>query len=473
MPDDEARQRALARVGMTLKGKWRLDQLIGVGGMASVYAATHRNQKRAALKLLHPELSLSVQVRNRFLREGYAANTVGHRGAVEVFDDDVTDDGAAFLVMELLDGETLEARAQRSGYLLPPSEVLSLVDQLLDVLAAAHDKGIVHRDLKPENLFFTTKGELKVLDFGIARLAELSGDTGVNTRAGTVMGTPAFMAPEQARGRWNEVDARTDLWAVGATMFTLLTSRCVHESETANEQLALAMTAAARPIRELLPTLHASVAEIVDRALRYHKNERYADARSMLTAVRAAYWELEGAISQAPDTPAVPPEPSRARVSQDAATQIAPEGHSYISAPNANALPPEPVHKSVVAVSSSVTPTAHRDRTRFIAAGVGSVALLAIGIFVATRSGTPPVVTPGAQPTQTVTSTATHATPTVTPSLTGTAIPVPEPTTSPSASNTGVAPKATAKIKPPASATAPTTAPTQVVIKKKKPPVIE
>src|SRR5262249_12850382 len=152
--------------------KWRLDRLLGVGGMAAVYEATHRNKKRVAVKLLHAEFSQNADLRTRFLREGYAANVIEHPGAVSVLDDDVTDAGAAFLVMELLEGETLDQRWERMAGRLPAAEVFGFADQLLDVLAVAHTKGIVHRDIKPENLFVTREGTLKVLDFGIARVFE-------------------------------------------------------------------------------------------------------------------------------------------------------------------------------------------------------------------------------------------------------------------------------------------------------------
>src|SRR5688500_4675306 len=110
---DHLSERAEARIGGVLRGKWKLDRVIGIGGMATVYAATHRNQSRAAIKLLHPEVSLDMDVTSRFLREGYVANVVDHPGTVKVIDDDVSDDGAPFLVMELLDGETVEARWMR------------------------------------------------------------------------------------------------------------------------------------------------------------------------------------------------------------------------------------------------------------------------------------------------------------------------------------------------------------------------
>src|SRR5262249_28072444 len=172
-------------------------------------------------------------------------NAVGHPGAVRVLDDDVAEDGAAFLVMELLEGETLYARAKRSGGRLPLREVLALARELCDVLAAAHDKGVVHRDIKPENLFLTTDRVLKVLDFGIARGGAArqggasTGDGGAQgapvpgaTRAGAALGTPAFMPPEQAVGQSREVDARTDLWSAGATIFSLLSGQLVHDAPT-------------------------------------------------------------------------------------------------------------------------------------------------------------------------------------------------------------------------------------------------
>ncbi len=288
-----ATERAEARIGSLIRDKWRLDRLLGVGGMACVYAATHRNKKRAAVKMLHREFSTDTAIRERFLREGYLANSVGHRGAVTVDDDDIAEDGTAYIVMELLDGETLEQRWRRKEHRLPVEEVLAVADQVLDTLAAAHYKGVVHRDLKPENLFLTRDGVVKLLDFGIGRLKELKG-VSTTTLSGATMGTPAFMAPEQARGRWDEVDGQTDLWALGATLFTLLTGEHVHEGQTVNETLALAVTQPARPIKILRQDLPAQTASLIDRALSYAKPQRFADARAMQAAVRLAYAALAG-----------------------------------------------------------------------------------------------------------------------------------------------------------------------------------
>jgi serine/threonine-protein kinase len=292
--EDPQVTRAQDRVGMVLQEKWTLEAILGVGGMAAVYAATHRNGKRVAVKMLHAEFSHDDEVRTRFLREGYAANTIQHEGAVSVLDDDLAPDGSAFIVMELLEGETVERRWERRGGHLPVTEVLFIADQLLDVLTAAHDKSVVHRDIKPENLFITRAGGLKVLDFGIAKVFERQ-TRATSTRAGMIMGTPAFMAPEQARGRWEEVDARTDLWAVGATMFTLLTGRHVHEAESSQEQLIASATVPAPPLASVAPEVPPLVAAIVDRALAFDRANRWSDSPAMQKVVREAI-EAAGAL---------------------------------------------------------------------------------------------------------------------------------------------------------------------------------
>jgi eukaryotic-like serine/threonine-protein kinase len=296
---DDLLGRARARVGSILKDKWRLDALLGVGGMAAVYAATHRNKKRVALKVLHAAYSAN-ETRTRFLREGYAANVIEHPGAVSVLDDDVSEDGSAFLVMELLEGETLDQRWERHARRLPPHEVLRFADELLDVLAAAHAKGIVHRDIKPENLFVQRDGTLKVLDFGIARVFETRADAKQATRAGQVIGTPAFMAPEQALARWDEIDGRTDLYAVGATLFTLISGRHVHEAENGTAQLVYTATRQASSLGAVVQGIPPSVIAVIDRALSFNREQRWPDARNMQGAVRAALAGLGGAVPAAP-----------------------------------------------------------------------------------------------------------------------------------------------------------------------------
>jgi eukaryotic-like serine/threonine-protein kinase len=293
---DERVQRALRRVGQVIRDRWHLDRVLGVGGMASVYAATHRNGKRVALKMLHPELCASPEERQRFVDEGYVANCVEHPGAVSVIDDDVTEDGHAFLIMDLLEGETLDQMVGEGGWLLP-TRVLTIADAVLDILAAAHDKGIVHRDVKPDNIFVTRDGQVRLLDFGIARLIVPGRNR--TTQMGTPLGTPAFMPPEQARGRLEQLDGRTDLWALGATMFFLLTGRDVHQAETVAEELLAAMTKPAPSLGEVAPHLPEPLIELVDRALAFERTERWPDAREMQAAVR----RVEGLLASRPFAP--------------------------------------------------------------------------------------------------------------------------------------------------------------------------
>lgn len=283
------REKAEQRLGKLLKGKWTLDSLLGVGGMAAVYSATHRNKSRVAIKVLHPDLASEPSVRTRFHHEGYAANAVGHPGTVRVLDDDESDDGSVFLVMELLEGETYDRIAMRHGGKLPPQDVLTVAHAVLDVLVAAHEKRILHRDLKPENIFLTNGGVVKVLDFGLARVLESAIQQGqLLTSFGTTMGTPGFMSPEQARGEWDHVDATSDLWSLAATMFTLLTGRLVHEANNLPGSLIMAATKPAISLGVVAPRMLPRIIEIVDRGLAFDKQNRFHDALAMRVAIEEA-----------------------------------------------------------------------------------------------------------------------------------------------------------------------------------------
>ncbi len=306
-PDNDLVARARGRVGTVLRGKYRLDSVLGVGGMAVVYAATHRNRKRFAVKMLHPELSLRPEIRSRFLREGYAANSVEHADAVAVLDDDVDDDGVAFLVMELLDGETVEELCARSGERLSLPVALSIGHQVLDVLAAAHAHGVVHRDVKPANLFLTRRGELKLLDFGVARVRDAAASQA--TQTGSVMGTAGFMAPEQALGKMDDVDALTDVWAVGATVFNLASGRCVHEGDNAQETVVLSATRPAPSLDTVVPDAPPAVVQVIDRALAFDRAGRWPSALAMREAMREASVSAYGGVASLPPVPKRPEEP--------------------------------------------------------------------------------------------------------------------------------------------------------------------
>jgi serine/threonine-protein kinase len=329
------------------------------------------------VKVLHPELAEIEDIRARFTREGYVANKVDHRGAVTVLDDDVDDeDGSVFLVMELLEGETLEELIVRRGGTLPPDEILPRIKQLLDVLAAAHDKGVVHRDLKPENVFLEREGGgLKVLDFGIARLADGTGRT--TTHTGQVIGTPAYMAPEQARGETTRVGPATDLWAVGAIMFRALTGRVVYDAKAPAMSVVLAGTKPPPKIAEVMPSLDPALAAVIDRTLDPVIEERWTSAAAMLAAIE----KLEG---NGPDT-----------VSK---TEVAPPANSTgenVPAPDlsnqrtvfADAVTNEPQTKTVATNPPPAAPTPSPPMAAAIppakkSSGNASIAIVAIGALV-------------------------------------------------------------------------------------------
>jgi serine/threonine protein kinase len=361
---DEIQERATRRVGRVLGERWRLERLLGVGGMASVYAAKHTNNQRgAAIKLLHRELSVNESTRRRFLREGYIANKVAHPGAVSIVDDGVDEDGSVFLVLELLEGETLQARAQKQDYHMDPRELLKLAVDLLDVLAVAHAAQVIHRDLKPENIFLTDDGAVKVLDFGIARLNEPRGD--LTTQMGAIVGTPTYMPPEQVAGRMEEIDARTDIWAVGAILFTCYSGRFVHEANQATALLYQAMTQPAPKLADIVHDVPPAFAAVVDRALAFEREARWPDARAMQAAVREALGSEGSALRE-----------SDSRTSLDSSRKEVPFAETVALGPGqAKALATGPGVGAVSAVSSVssgrmpiVTPAHGPSQTEF---GIG------------------------------------------------------------------------------------------------------
>ncbi|WXA97861.1 serine/threonine protein kinase [Pendulispora brunnea] len=259
--------------------------------MAAVYAAEHRNGHRVAIKFLLDHLRHDGDIHHLFSREAYVANQVGHPGAVPVLDDDVDDDGCPFLIMPLLEGETVHANWERANRRLPLGRVGPLMLEVLDILATAHENGIIHRDIKPDNLFLTTKGDVRVLDFGIARAAESSSCTITFTRP--MMGTPAFMPPEQALGEHSAIGPHGDCWSAGATIFTLLSGELVHRIDTAHSVIAAAVRPA-RSLRELMPELPSPMARLVDKALAFDPTDRWPTGREMHDALHAALQESLG-----------------------------------------------------------------------------------------------------------------------------------------------------------------------------------
>jgi len=211
---------ARLETGMVL-GDWRIDALIGVGGMGTVYAATHTViGKRAAIKVVRAELCANRLTQERFLQEARVVNQIGHANIVDIFHIDMLDDGRPYLVMELLYGRTLGRRMAEGK--ISPVEAIDLLLQVCDGLVAAHARGVVHRDLKPDNIFLcdgATGNDVKLVDWGIAKLMDAMPRSSGLTTTGTLVGTPQYMSPEQARGK--AVDGRTDIYSLGAIAYEL------------------------------------------------------------------------------------------------------------------------------------------------------------------------------------------------------------------------------------------------------------
>jgi serine/threonine protein kinase len=249
--------------------------------------------------MLHADIAEIPEALERFLREGKAANRVDHPGAVKVLDDDVVasgpDKGAAYLVMELLEGASLEERIDK-GPPIDERELLSILRQVLDVLVVAHASGVVHRDLKPDNLFLARDKKLpdappvvKILDFGLARVAEARS----RTIHGLAIGTPSYMSPEQAAGKVDEIDQRTDLFALGAACFRILAGRTVHLANNPIETVVKMSQQPAPKLRSVASHVSETTALLIDRALEFERGDRWADAGVMRDAVDRAILAAE------------------------------------------------------------------------------------------------------------------------------------------------------------------------------------
>ncbi|MCC6645494.1 MAG: serine/threonine protein kinase [Polyangiaceae bacterium] len=386
------------RLHTVIDGKWQLEAVLGVGGMAAVYAARHRNGKRVAIKLLHPHLAVVPHVVQRFVREGYAANLVEHPGAVSVLDDGAID-GVPFLVMELLEGETADARCDRLDGHLALGDALAVTDAVLAVLEAGHRRGMVHRDIKPENIFLTVDGETKVLDFGIARIDEVTGAGVSSTQSGSSLGTPAFMPPEQARGERGAVGARTDLWSTGATLFYLISGKLVHDVPTVSALLVQVMTQRARSLATVAPGVPAPIVAVVDRALAFDPADRWASAEEMRQALRAAAASSAVFVPPKPSPAGFvppPPPPRSSFASATSAVVSAPmPGPATTRQPRAPDTPEATETlassrgvSSEVDLTELVAPRAF-GRRGVVAALVALALLAALGLTLALRSDAP------------------------------------------------------------------------------------
>jgi serine/threonine-protein kinase len=269
--------------GDLVDGKYRIVRLIGEGGMGVVYEARHEHLGTSvALKFLHPDLAQRPVLVARFLQEARVSASIKSPHVTQVIDVDQTPEGAAYLVMELLEGESLEKRLER-GAPLPIAEAVDIAVQILSALEVAHREGIVHRDLKPDNVWLTpapSGPHVKLLDFGIAKLKRSAEFRAVTTRPGSMMGTPAYMAPEQAISA-DQVDQRADLYSLGVILYeTLCGSRPV-DAEEPQQILERLVRGEVHPLRSKNPNVPPALASIVDRMVAPNPDERPPSAEAV------------------------------------------------------------------------------------------------------------------------------------------------------------------------------------------------
>ena len=447
-------------IGQVVNGKFRIEAMLGQGGMGKVYRGRHLTLDRpVVLKMLHPDLSTDPQVVQRFQREARAASRLNHPNSIAVLDFGAAEDGTLFMAMEFLSGRDL-ARILADEFPLGEARIVRIGAQILSALAEAHAQGIVHRDLKPENVMVEPRrGEpdfVKVLDFGIAKITAPGANEPKLTQAGLVCGTPEYMSPEQARGA--DIDSRSDLYSTGVILYQLATGELPFQSDTPVGYLTKHLTEAPVPARERWTDLSEALDGVIARAMEKDVTRRFQTAEEMREALLAVdpaalAQPAPGARPQAPATPA-----PRAATPPRTAAHVA-----AAPAAAAEAAPAKPRSRTIFWGFAAAMVAA--------ALGGGAVTYLARQ-NAAARKGAPDLVAPSQQvqaaaaPAPATTTATAIATPGPTAAPTPAASPaeVPTPTPIPAATATAAPiaaaepapePKATpAKVTPPPRKTA-------------------
>lgn len=277
------------QIGDVIDGKYKIVRLLGEGGMGAVYEGTNtRIHRQVAIKVLHSNVATNDEAMTRFEREAQAAGRIGSDHIVEVLDLGDLPGGERYMVMEFLEGESLSDRIARGQ--MRPREIAPLMVDMLEGLKAAHGAGIIHRDLKPDNVFLMTtragrKDFVKIVDFGISKFSAMGGEFSM-TRTGAVMGTPYYMAPEQAKGG-NAVDLRADLYAVGVILYQAVVGSVPFDAETFNELLFKIVLESPPPLADRVPGIDPDFVELVDKAMAREPNDRFQTSEEFQNALRA------------------------------------------------------------------------------------------------------------------------------------------------------------------------------------------
>ncbi|MBN1771388.1 MAG: serine/threonine protein kinase [Deltaproteobacteria bacterium] len=352
-------------VGTTIDGKYELVRIIGEGGMGVVYEARHKLiGRRLAIKALHPDAASEPAMVERFHNEARIAGSLGHENIIEIADIGQMPTGAPYIVMELLEGESLAHRVEVGGP-MKIGDAAEILAQVLDALVAVHEAGVVHRDLKPDNVFLSTRTGatgrtrtvVKLLDFGISKLRTPDSDSLHLTRTGTVLGTPYYMAPEQAMGEKN-LDRRVDIYAAGVILYELLTGKRPFEGDSYNALLGAIITKTPLPPRRHRPDIPEAIEEIILRAMHRDRDDRFQCALEFLQALEPF------APSASTELVRSRPRPSAARI-------------SVIGTP--------PALRTFATEAGSIVAPPLRRRTAFWAALGGAALAVAAVVFFALR----------------------------------------------------------------------------------------
>jgi serine/threonine-protein kinase len=288
----------VAQVTKALVGRYKIERVIGEGGMATVYLAEDQKHKRkVAVKVMRPELAATLGA-DRFLREVQIAAQLSHPHILPMHDSGEAD-GILFYVMPFVDGETLRDRLAREGA-LPPDEALRYAREVAEALAYAHKRGIIHRDIKPANILLG-EGHALVADFGIARAVDEGGGESL-TKTGLAIGTPQYMAPEQATGE-RDVDGRADVYATGAVLYEMLSGEPPFNGPNARSILTKSLTERPKPITQVRAGLSPVLDPVVQRALAKAPEDRFASALEFVAALDGARTHSSGSLPRYPRTP--------------------------------------------------------------------------------------------------------------------------------------------------------------------------
>jgi serine/threonine-protein kinase len=357
------------KLGLLLLGRYRIVRKLGEGGMGAVYEGLHELiGKRLAIKCLHAQYVSNREVVERFYREAQSATAVGNEHIIEVTDIGNFDDGAPFLVMEFLEGIEFARLIDQEGT-LPIARMVHIVNQVCSALAAAHARGIVHRDMKPENIYLVKRGSdadfVKVLDFGISKVREQNEQLGSGlTRTGMTLGTPYYMAPEQAQAV-RDIDHRADIYSVGVILYQGLTGTLPFDAESYPALMLKIMSEKPAPIRAFRKDVPETLEHVVLKAMARDRNQRFQSIEALAAALAPfAVLQTLPPVSMTPRTAPVPPQTTPFVSTHESGTPAVPAQPSRIKL--------------------------------YAGASAAAVALLGLGIWLATRSPEP--VTPAPAP---------------------------------------------------------------------------